>query len=42
MAEHNLKTYGELQNYWRDTLKSSLKNRKFVFWRNDASDLITY
>jgi len=37
MLAKNIKTYGELQMYWRFEMKQALpKGRKVVFWRNDA------
>ena len=42
MASKNIKTYGELQMYWRKELKSVLSSsRKVVFWRNDGHDITT-
>lgn len=40
MKLKNLKTYGELQMYWRYQLKQVLPaNRKVIFWRNDAANV---
>ena len=42
MAKNNIANYGELQMYWRKQIKSVLsKDRKVVFWRNDAKDVTT-
>jgi hypothetical protein len=42
MTLKNIKTYGELQMYWRYQLKQSLPaSRKVIFWRNDADNLTT-
>lgn len=42
MQTKNLKSYGELQMYWRAQLKSALKGSpKIMFWRNDGQDVTT-
>lgn len=42
MKLKNIKTYGELQMYWRFQLKQSLPSgRKAIFWRNDAANVST-
>jgi hexosaminidase len=42
MKLHNLKTYGELQMYWRFQLKQVLPaGRRAVFWRNDGANVST-
>jgi hexosaminidase len=42
MATKNITDYGELQMYWRSQIKSVLPpNRKFIFWRNDGTDVTT-
>lgn len=42
MKLKNIKTYGELQMYWRFQLKQVLPaNRKVIFWRNDAQNVTT-
>lgn len=42
MTLKNIKTYGELQMYWRFQLKQALPAaRKVIFWRNDADNLTT-
>lgn len=42
MKLKNIKTYGELQMYWRFQLKQALPaNRKVIFWRNDAQNVTT-
>jgi hypothetical protein len=40
MATKNIKDYGELQMYWRHTMKQILPvKRSVVFWRNDAQNI---
>jgi hexosaminidase len=35
MLAHNIKSYGELQMYWRKELRKNLSpTRKVVFWKN--------
>jgi hexosaminidase len=42
MKLKNIKSYGELQMYWRFQLKQVLPpNRKVIFWRNDAQNVTT-
>jgi hexosaminidase len=42
MKLKNIKTYGELQMYWRFQIKQVLPaNRKVIFWRNDAANVST-
>ncbi len=42
MALKNIKSYGELQMYWRYRLKQALPaGRKVIFWRNDADNVTT-
>ena len=42
MMLKNIKSYGELQMYWRYELKKALpKDRKTVFWLNVAEDVVT-
>lgn len=42
MATKGIKSYGELQMYWRFQLKQVLPaNRKVIFWRNDGTDVTT-
>ena len=42
MKLKNIKSYGELQMYWRYELKQALpKDRKTVFWLNVAEDVVT-
>jgi hypothetical protein len=40
MKLKNIKSYGELQMYWRFQLKQVLPaNRKVILWRNDAQNV---
>lgn len=42
MKSKGIKSYGELQMYWRFQLKQVLPaNRKVIFWRNDAQNVST-
>ena len=42
MTKNKIANYGELQMYWRKQLKAFIrKDRKVVFWRNDAKDVTT-
>lgn len=42
MATKGIKSYGELQMYWRFQLKQVLPaSRKVIFWRNDGTDVTT-